>query len=346
MGSNSQEKFDELVGIFSDYIKSKPIAKAIRKTPYYLAHYLITQRAKNGWEDSKEECDLNCTFNSCVKGPKCENQDIRTKYKTIEMVELFHTMSMYFGKHDHVEILYLELAKARRAFLTDGILVLPSSTDTKCQTSRITGWQYRPFLTRANYEDDLNKCGLTHDGVKAKIQTWLEKNDTTGAMDNFYLWPGSKMIIPDYVEILICHYSKNFLFQAKVKDYDPKDEYPPKLVVVSEVENAVRVVIEGVNSEFFVEEKPQKIAAEIKILNGSGGAAGDKLNPGFYDIQLGGLNYREDNFSKIVFRLNNREQYDYELWIPYLSPRYEVMGVTKLKPANGGSHKLVVSCIS
>lgn len=317
------ERFQTIQNIFDNFCLDN-IDKALVKCPFSLALFLIIKQLETGKMGYYQADNLYET----------------AKQRVLRMVEAFDTLNNYLADDNRLCNLYLNDKDARRGFLTNGILIgyNPGGGESKSNKNEE---QLKYFLPQ-----DIKSLTIKefHDLRRSIHQYLYEPHEPKVDSGNGFqfqkweFWAGCYMIIPEIVEIFLDPYSDKFKIMMtpnplKVEPTEFKlessvDSGKPFIqdsdqVMITEVPRGVRFCILGKPD---IELDQGEVEKGKIILKGP-----RKLKNGFYTIETSGLANPNTAFSKLVLDLKEAQKYQFQLWLPYPSPRFEVLGITKLR---------------
>ncbi|WP_103071563.1 hypothetical protein [Aquimarina sediminis] len=246
-----------------------------------------------------------------------------TKNSILRIVEFFNILHFFESINDFVRDAYLNHHNLRHGFLTDGVLLKTEKRND--QTRFVLGYTISE-LTQIHLENpELYKS------IIIEIEDQLKGDVLDSAEDKWYFWPGCEMKIPSRTKVLLdTSISKS------------------KFVVTKRVEK-----LSDEATQIVLEEKPYQL--EVSLLGDNEFFYKDcndpnqnnhKLKPGFFAINKSEPEFEgvsSNDFSEIELALNNGEEYEYTLYMPYNSPRFDVKTNMKIFNKDQGVEEFVAT---
>ncbi|KZS39011.1 hypothetical protein AWE51_10615 [Aquimarina aggregata] len=250
--------------------------------------------------------------------------DGTTKDDILRIVQFFNTLSFFESVNEALRDAYLEHNSLRLGFLTNGALFRTEKVGNKLEVKE-----------RYNIHELAKLPSNEYDRILSEIDEQL-KNLSASAIENdkieekWYFWPGCEMKIPEETTILVdtsVQKSKFVVTKKKIKSTNDQATQ----IILEEKPYQLEVSLLGDN-EFFYKENEE--------------AKEQKLKAGFFAInrsepEFEGVN--ADGFSEIDLVLKNGEEYDFTLYMPYNSPRFDVLTHLEISGKNGRVEEFVAT---
>ena len=242
----------------------------------------------------------------------------------LRIVQFFNTLSFFESINEGLREAYLEFNSLRLGFLTNGALF-----HTKMEDGKITvNENYNMHELSALSEDE---CARILSDIDTQLSTIgdsvVENHRDT---EKWYFWPGCEMKVPESTTILVdtsVQKSKFVVTKKKIQSSDQATQ-----IILEEKPYQLEVSLLGDNEFFYKEsEKSEEL----------------KLKPGFFAINRSNPVYDRsgiEDFSEIDLVLKKGEEYSFTLYMPYNSPRFDVLTHMEISDTKGEVEEFIATC--
>jgi len=249
--------------------------------------------------------------------------DNTTKGKILRITQFFNTLSYVESVNDALKDAYLEYNNLRYGFLTNGALFKTKKTGEIIEIDQKYNVNELSLLSDEDYQKILNEIDAQLNSIGSAI------GEVDKSKDKWYFWPGCEMKIP---------FSTTILLDTSVQK--------SKFVVTKKIEKS------GDATQIVMEEKPYQL--EISLLGDnefyykeSEKSEERKLKSGFFSINRSKPEFEEgssEDFSEIDLALKQGEKYEYTLYVPYNSPRLDILTHMEISSRDATVEEFIATC--
>lgn len=226
----------------------------------------------------------------------------------LRIVQFFNTLSFFESVNDALRDAYLEYNNLRLGFLTNGALFRAKKNGEEIEIDEKYNIHELSELyinNKDRYQEILVEIDNQLEGVVSTIE------EVNTSEEKWYFWPGCEMKIPQSTTILMDTSVTKSKFVVTKKRRKSSDDATQ--IVMEEKPYQLEISLLGDN-EFFYKENEDAEERKLK----SGFFAINKSHPEFEEIDT-------QDFSEIDLVLKKGEEYEYTLYVPYNSPRLDVL---------------------
>ncbi|WP_062052672.1 hypothetical protein [Aquimarina longa] len=251
-----------------------------------------------------------------------EHQINTTRVTTLRISEFFNTLYFFESINDTIRDAYLNHHHLRRGLLTNGALFKTN----KAKSAVSIGYTMDELAVLAQKKPQL------YQHILEELKTQLGVDETNCSEEEWYFWPGCEMKIPLKTTILLdTSVSKS------------------KFVITKKVQRSNNTEL----SQIILEEKPYQL--EVSLLGENDflydkkqSGNYQKLDPGFFTINtsepsFNGINAKND-FKEVGLTLQKGETYEYTLYVPYSSPRFDIQTHLKIYNSDETVEEFIATC--
>lgn len=237
------------------------------------------------------------------------------KDKILRITQFFNNMYFVESINSTIRSAYLNNNNLRRGFLTNGALFYGRESNGQIEVDAYRSYNIDDLSSLGDdeYQKILNEIDEQLNNVGHNIK------EVDASKEKWYFWPGCEMKIPENTTILLDTSVQKSKFVVTKKNNGSSQDTAQ--IVMEENPYQLEVSLLGDN-EFFYKENEN---AEER-----------KLAPGFFTINKSEPKFVEgssEDFNEIDLALKKGEEYDYTLYVPYNTPRLDVL--TDMKISNG-----------
>ncbi|WP_025743945.1 hypothetical protein [Aquimarina pacifica] len=250
--------------------------------------------------------------------------DGTTKDDILRITQFFNALSFFESINLPLRDAYLEHNNLRYGFLSNGALFKSTNNGSGEQLSELYNMHELSLQSEETYNRILSEIDAQLETVDGSLA-----NDSSG--EKWYFWPGCEMKMPESTTILVDTSIEKSKFVVTKKPANVSNEATQ--IILEEKSYQLEISLLGDN-EFFYNE-----TNNAEVTNA-------KLKPGFFAInksepEFEGMNASE--FSEIDLTLNKGEEYDFTLYIPYNSPRFDLKTHLKIYDTENNLEEFVAT---
>ncbi len=232
--------------------------------------------------------------------------DGTTKDDILRITQFFNALSFFESINLPLRDAYLEHNNLRYGFLTNGALFKSTNTGDGEKLSELYNMDELSVIGADAYSRILSEIDIQLEAVDGS----LTSEGTTN--EKWYFWPGCEMKMPKSTNILVDTSIEKSKFVVTKKPANTGNEATQ--IILEEKPYQLEVSLLGNNEFFYNETNNEKLT-------------GAKLKPGFFAInksepEFQGMTACE--FNEVELTLKNGQEYDFTLYIPYNSPRFDL----------------------
>ncbi len=234
-----------------------------------------------------------------------------TKNDILRITQFFNTLSFFTSVHDFLDDAYLNYNNLRRGFLTNGALF--KTTEKKGQLSVTENYNCDELHQLSKDNSKKYQEILTEIDIQLKAIEPSAVCDKCNHTKKWLFWPGSEMKIPHGTTILVDTSVDKSKFVLTKKEKPTSNEATQ--IVLEEKSYQLEISSLGDN-ELYYDDSDDKNAENQR-----------KLESGFFSINKSGPQFKDDDsngFYEIELALKNGQEYDYTLYVPYDTARYDI----------------------
>ncbi|AXT60901.1 hypothetical protein D1816_11265 [Aquimarina sp. AD10] len=250
-----------------------------------------------------------------------------TKDKILRITQFFNNLYFVESINNTIRDAYLDHNNLRLGFLTNGALFNTKRNKGKVEINEkynIDELSKLYIENNTKYNDIITAISDQLDSIGDGI------GETNISKEKWYFWPGCEMKMPANTTILMDTSVTKSKFVVTKKINESKDDATQ--IVMEENPYQLEVSLLGDN-EFFYKESEDAEERKLK----SGFFAINKSEPEFEGSHTG-------DFSEIDLALKKGEEYDYMLYVPYNSPRLDVLTHMKISNSDETVEEFIATC--
>ena len=266
-----------------------------------------------------------------LKNESSSNKEhIEANIAQLKLVELFNAFNAIESTEKCIEDAYLNYEKLRRGVLTSGVLFKSDNTGNAValnQEGQLIGYSINELeqLPWADFVTILNELLQQFEAIKSKRKIHIG--------NKWVFWPGCGMEIPEKMGIILDPDVVKTRMVARKKNGN--QQYGAEQIIIDEKNYIVGFSVIGKEHKFF------------NVLNN--GLQNDALKEGFFSInkrpidEVSNQSNETITINQVNLKLENAEQYDCVIHIPYNSSKFDIRTKTKFIFNGGHEEQLIAS---
>ncbi len=286
----------------------------------------VSQRADQIRKEIKDKFDAKPTNDASYIIYHMVDQHIpddTTKDKILRITQFFNTLSFVESVNDAIRDAYLEHNHLRYGFLTNGALFSTKKNGEKVEVDRKYNINELSLLNDKEYQSILDEIDVQLNNIGGTI------GEVDKSLEKWYFWPGCEMKMPESTTILVdtSVQRSKFVVTNKLENSDEATQ-----IVMEEKPYQLEVSLLGDN-EFYYKENEKSDE--------------QKLKPGFFSINRSKPEFEnvvDSDFSEVDLALKKGEKYHYTLYVPYNSPRLDILTNMEISSTDDKVEEFIATC--